>query len=83
MINWLGDRLRWASQFNKNIWFAKMPEQELEKSDKFGSLFSNKKVEKLIITLLTLVGVVGAAFIFKLFPEKGVFGIHNRIIFWS
>lgn len=22
MINWLGDRLRWASQFNKNIWFA-------------------------------------------------------------
>ena len=83
MINWLGDRLRWASQFNKNIWFAKMPKQELEKSDKFGSLFSNKKVEKLIITLLTLVGVAGAAFIFKLFPEKGVFGIHNRIIFWS
>lgn len=83
MINWLGDRLRWASQFNRNIWFAKMSKQELENSRKFGSLFANKKVEKMVIALLTLVGVAGASFIFKLFPEEGVFGIHNRVIYWS
>lgn len=83
MINWLGDRLRWARQFNKNIWLARMPDQELEDSQRFGSLFKNKKLEKLIISLLVIIGIMGAAVIFKLFPENGVFGIHNRAIHWS
>lgn len=83
MINWLGDRLRWATHFDKNIWFARMSADELEKSPRFGTLFHNDRVRKVIITLLTITGIAGAAFIFKLFPEEGVFGIHNRVVHWS
>ncbi|WP_297953906.1 chloride channel protein [uncultured Lactobacillus sp.] len=32
---------------------------------------------------LTIIGILGAALVFKLFPEEGVFGIHHRIINWQ
>lgn len=83
MINWLGDRLRWAKSSGKNIWFDRTDKDELENSDRFSDLFSTKGLKKIVIFLLILVGVLGAALVFKLFPEEGVFGIHFRPITWQ
>ncbi|KRL90497.1 chloride channel protein [Lactobacillus kalixensis] len=88
MINWLGDRLRWSNYMNqnnqsKNIWFNRMQQDELSKAGHFSSLFKNKFLKKITIFLLILVGVVGAACVFKLFPEEGVFGIHHQVINWQ
>lgn len=32
---------------------------------------------------MVMIGVVGAAIVFKLFPEEGLFGIHHRHILWQ
>lgn len=83
MINWLGDRIRWANHFNKNIWYQKMDPHELNHSDKFSQMFKKPWQKKLAIFSLTIIGILGAALVFKLFPEEGVFGIHHRIINWQ
>lgn len=60
-----------------------MTTAELAASPRFSQLFKSKKQEKLIVTLLVLAGIAGAAFIFKLFPEERIFGLHNRLIHYS
>lgn len=88
MINWLGDRLRWANYLKNNdqagnIWFSRMKADDLEKSGLFSDLFKSKLLKKITIFLLVIVGIIGAAIVFKLFPEEGVFGIHHHAIDYS
>lgn len=91
MVNWLGDRMRWAyyldqardDEHRPNIWCDKMTREDLAQAPRFGTLFKDRRQKRLVITLLIVVGIVGAAIIFKLFPEEGVFGIHHRTINWQ
>lgn len=88
MINWLGDRLRWAnycSQSGKsiNIWCAKLNQTDLGKAPAFKQLFRSRLQQRIVTLILVVVGIVGAAIVFKLFPEEGVFGIHHHAISWQ
>lgn len=83
MINWLGDRIRWATKFKRNIWLRRMDSDELKQSPNFTNLFKKKWQSKITIIVLTIIGILGAALVFKLFPEEGVFGIHHRTIHWA
>ncbi|MBB1124272.1 chloride channel protein [Limosilactobacillus albertensis] len=87
MINWLGDRLRWstfmAQQSAANIWRDKMTPQQLASAPRFNELFHSKRERILSVSLLVIIGILGAAIIFKMFPEEGVFGIHHRQINWQ
>lgn len=87
MINWLGDRLRWAATANQdsavNIWRTRMNPQQLASAPRFSELFRSRREKILVISLLIIIGIIGASIIFKLFPEEGVFGIHHREIHWQ
>ena len=88
MINWLGDRLRWArfclsSGQAKRIWLRKMDQQQLKKAPTFSQLFESKRQRLISVGLLVIIGISGAALVFKLFPEEGVFGIHHHLISWQ
>lgn len=88
MINWLGDRLRWAyyryhSGNSCNVWIAGLNQQELAESPSFKQLFHSKRQERMVVFLLVVMGIVGAAMVFRLFPEEGVFGIHHHTINWQ
>lgn len=84
MINWLGDRLRWASsQEDAQLWRGKMSAVELDSAPRFSDLFRSKRWQQLTVFFLVLVGTVGATIVFMLFPEEGVFGIHHQNIDWQ
>ncbi|MBC6910720.1 chloride channel protein [Lactobacillus reuteri] len=85
MINWLGDRMRWATSMRQKVslWYGKMQTQDLARAPRFSQLFKNKSQRVFVISGLVGIGIVGAAIVFKLFPEEGVFGMHHRIINWE
>lgn len=88
MINWLGDRLRWAiycrhTDQPTNIWTGRLNHHQLAAAPRFTELFHSKRQRTATITFLVVIGVLGAAVIFKLFPEEGVFGIHHHLINWQ
>ncbi len=88
MINWLGDRLRWekvssSSHSARHLWSGRMAPAQLEQAPRFSALFHSKAERLATVTALTIVGVVGASIIFKLFPEEGAFGIHHQAIQWA
>lgn len=88
MINWLGDRLRWSifchhNGQENNIWQDRLNRHQLESAPLFSQLFRSKKQKNLIVSFLVIIGILGAAIVFKLFPEEGVFGIHHHTINWQ
>lgn len=88
MINWLGDRLRWEKSSSsvqpaRNLWSGRMDPVQLKQAPRFSALFHSKAERLATVTALTIVGVVGASIIFKLFPEEGAFGIHHQAIQWA
>ena len=86
MINWLGDKIRLMTDHYKSwvhFWQVRVDKDELLDSPKFSELFNSKKYKKWFIAFNILIGLVGTIFIFKLFPEEGAFGIHERPIHWS
>lgn len=88
MINWLGDRLRWAtvnyeSEHPWQLWTARMKSAQLAPAPRFGQLFTSRWQQKMIVTALIVVGIVGAGIVFKFFSEEGVFGIHHHVINWA
>lgn len=88
MINWLGDRLRWEKSSSsvqpaRNLWSGRMDPVQLKQAPRFSALFHSKAERLATVTALTIVGVVGASIIFKLFPEEGAFGIHHHAIQWA
>lgn len=84
MVNWFGDRLRWGTgQPARHLWTGRMNPVQLKRVPRFFALFSSKAERRATVTGLTIIGVVGAGIIFKLFPEKGAFGIHHQVIQWA
>jgi H+/Cl- antiporter ClcA len=84
MINWVGDRWRLAHFTDHfKLWTGSLKKEKLSALPRFHEMFASKRQQKLITTLLTLVGVVGLAIVLKIFPEEGVFGIHLRQIDWA
>ena len=88
MINWLGDRLRWEKSSSsvqpaRNLWSGRMDPVQLKQAPRFSALFHSKAERLATVTALTIVGVVGASIIFKLFPEEGAFSIHHQAIQWA
>ena len=88
MINRLGDRLRWEKSSSsvqpaRNLWSGRMDPVQLKQAPRFSALFHSKAERLATVTALTIVGVVGASIIFKLFPEEGAFGIHHPTIQWA
>ena len=85
MINWLGDRMRWATLMRQKVslWYGKMQTQDLARAPRFSQLFKSKYQRILVISGLVGIGIIGTAIVFKLFPEEGAFGIHERPIHWS
>lgn len=84
MVNWFGDRLRWGTgQPARHLWTGRMNPVQLKRAPRFFALFSSKAERRVTVTGLTIIGVVGAGIIFKLFPEKGAFGIHHQVIQWA
>ena len=87
MVNWLGDRLRliaYSSDWKWNhFWDTIVSKKQLKKLPKFSSLFKSKLHQKVFCLIMVMIGVVGAAIVFKLFPEEGLFGIHHRHILWQ
>lgn len=88
MVNWLGDRLRWARVSSsvhpaRHLWGGRMNPVQLKRAPRFSKLFPSKVVCRATVTGLTIIGVLGAGIIFKLFPEKGAFGIHHQLIQWA
>ena len=72
MINWLGDRLRWEKSSSsvqpaRNLWSGRMDPVQLKQAPRFSALFHSKAERLATVTALTIVGVVGASIIFKLF----------------
>ena len=86
MINWLGDKIRLMTTHYKSwvhVWQIGIDKDTLLQSPKFSELFRTKNQKKWFITFNILIGLIGTILIFKLFPEEGAFGIHERPIHWS
>lgn len=84
MVNWLGDRWR-LTHFNSSfqIWTSRMKRNRLSSTPPFHKIFTDKRRQQLITTVLIIVGTAGLAVMLKIFPEAGVFGIHFRPIPWQ
>lgn len=66
-----------------HLWDTSINTTQIKQLPKFNQIFKSKYTRFIFYFITISIGITGAAIVFRLFPERGIFGIHHRIIIWQ